>query len=734
MTVFEHTFSTLAIWLAVLAAVAAAGFSFVRYPKRTWTLPVLAALRLIFFGLLAWCLFLPGRKHQTIREVKPRFLVAVDTSASMQQPRQPEGRSRWDAAHALAAGSWIESLASLCEIDVYPFAGSLGNQLLPSAVATLKPDGESTLLREALVKLAERYRGQDIAGCLVLTDGLDTRETGPEWSSDTWPWPIYTTQLAEDAAAEKLEPDARVDTVNTPRRISAGWNSELKAVVGGHQVGSDPVTVQLYKNDVLLQESPVQLPPDGSTREVAFQLTHPEVGVFLYRVLVPPLAGETHTNNNAYAVSVQVIEARNRLLYVEGPPRWESKYLIRVLKANPQITPACFVRGPEGAFLTVGDVGKVTADMSEGQLALFKVVVLGNLDAEEIGPQRAATLLKFVDAGGSLVLLGGPKGWGPNGFAQTDLRKLMPITRHGPVPVEGAVPVQLTDEGRVHPAFAGNPQYWEQLPPVLSYFARSAPAPGAQALLAVAAADGPQPIVVVRQYGQGKVVAIMTDSFWRWQLSPERKENRPYDRFWNQLVGWLCPAEQAVDTTRIDVFLGRLELYLGESMPISARLGGRDEINERLIMTAEVSLPDKRALTFPMARQQVVTPSGASFPGFAVPFEAQVPGLHTVVALTMVDGKEKRSDPVSFFVKPFTPEAAPNPTDLTVLKNLAYNSKGAFRKTPAELSEVLRAISCKPRTEERSEFASLWQRLLVIACLMGLLAIEWSIRKWRDMP
>ena len=54
-------------------------------------------------------------------------------------------------------------------------------------------------------------------------------------------------------------------------------------------------------------------------------------------------------------------------------------------------------------------------------------------------------------------------------------------------------PVQLTDTARSHPAFAGDAEFWQVVPPVLSVFSGVTLAPGAQVLVNVETPGGPQP-------------------------------------------------------------------------------------------------------------------------------------------------------------------------------------------------------------------------------------------------
>jgi hypothetical protein len=89
-------------------------------------------------------------------------------------------------------------------------------------------------------------------------------------------------------------------------------------------------------------------------------------------------------------------DAKNRLMYVEGAPRWESKYLSRVLRESKLVSPAIFLKGPKGKFMTYGVNQDIAPDMDETKLSMYKIVVLGNLSGEELGDERARALVKFV--------------------------------------------------------------------------------------------------------------------------------------------------------------------------------------------------------------------------------------------------------------------------------------------------------------------------------------------------
>jgi hypothetical protein len=735
MILFEHTAPAWLIGTAVAAVAVLSMWSAARFlPRKRIGAWMIALLHALLIALLAWCLFLPGIKTVLSHLLKPRFVIVMDTSDSMKLTPSPELPTRWTAAMAALDQPWAPAIAAGCDLDVYTFDADVSRTLPLAAVRDMEPSGAATHLRESLRSIVGRYAGIRVVGGLLLSDGIDTREAFDDWATEARPFPIYTVRLEPPAAWEE-EPDVRIDTVNTPRRVTVGWKTELKAVVSGQGMGGRAVAVRLHRDDTLLEEAPVTVPVGGGAREAVFDLDHPEVGVFTYRVSTPALAGEKQTNDNQYAVSVQVVTSRNHLLYVEGPPRWESKYLTRALRANPEMSALIFLRGAGGRFMTFGERGTMTPDMHESQLAFFKIVVLGNLDTEEMGEERAKNLVKFVEAGGSLILLGGSKGWSARGFRETPLRVLLPAKSCNPEAVTGEFPVRVTDSGRGHPAFAGDAALWDNLPPVLSVFPDAVLSPGASALAVAETPGGLQPVIVAQRYGQGKVAAVLTDSLWKWQLTPDAGTRQPYQRFWNQIIAWMTPEEQELEQRPLELAADREQLFLGETIGLTARRGGApDPSAPSFEVRCEIAGPDGRALPFTMEQQQLMTSAGESFPGHACSFTAEQPGLHTARALAEIGGKKVESDPVSFFVKPFTPESVPRPAAEAVLRAISESSAGAYFDTAEALNSALLALEIEGGEEQASEYRTLWQHGLVIAVLIALLTAGWSWRKWLNMP
>ena len=133
-----------------------------------------------------------------------------------------------------------------------------------------------------------------------------------------------------------------------------------------------------------------------------------------------------------------------------------------------------------------------------------------------------------------------------------------------------------------------------------------------------------------------------------------------------------------------------------------------------------------------MTKQDVTTTTGKKYPGYSASLTPQKSGLHNTVASCEINGQKIVSAPFSYFVQLFTPETVPRAANTGILKGIADASKGRFCE-PDEINKVLSEITIPANEEERVSYLSLWNNILVLTCLIGLLSLEWMLRKLRNM-
>ncbi len=735
--IFENSVPGALLVLALVVSLATVAYAVWRYLPRNATGLALAGLRVLFLLGLFWVLLLPGMKSALTEVIKPRFIVLLDVSGSMSQSADAKaGRSRWESAMAMLDKSWTKALKAKCLMEIYPFHADLDTPVAMDQVKALKPEGKSSHLNLSLNRLFDRLRGQDLAGVLVLTDAIDTREKKDAWAEMSWPAPLFVAELEKPGIPDD-KPDMRVDNVDTPRRAIVGWDTSMSVTIAGQGGKGEPFPVVLMKAGKELEKIAVQLPPEGGSRDVQFKLAHPEVATETYTVRIPLLPGEIQTNDNEMVVAVDVLDAKNRVLFLEDVPRFESKHLSRALFANKDITPLAFFQMPNRKtpgtkeWIAYGDRQGLSFDLTLDQLRLNKIIILGDFDFEALSPEHCRTILEFVEKGGSLILLGGQKLWGENGISKTELGKLLPFTRAGAPAIEGKFNVAWTAEGRAHPALANNPDMPAVLPPVLSVFTGVTLSGGAFSLAEAQTDSGSQPILISRVYGQGKVLAVLTDSLWRWVMQPG--DEKPYPKFWRQIVQWMSPSESDLDKYHLELFTDAGTIAVGDPAILQSRLViPPTETRKMWKVACDITTPSDRVIPLSMAGRNIQASGGAEIPGYVAEFVPNEPGNYKAVAKVEIDGKKIESSPCLFTVRATSQEMVLKPINEKVLKALARSSGGRYG-TADELASALQDLRVNERRERKLEYRSLWQTPFVLACLISLLAIEWVTRKLKNM-
>ena len=167
-------------WLAVLLAAAVGAMAFLEYRRPLASLTaakraILVGLRaLVLATLLAFMfrpivLLPPGGAREAV------VPVLVDVSRSMRLA-DADGQARLARATALLKTQWLPALSKQFTPEIY----SVGEGLAPATIDHLSADARQTDLAGTLDAVRERYRGQRVAGIVVVSDGGDTgQQNGP---------------------------------------------------------------------------------------------------------------------------------------------------------------------------------------------------------------------------------------------------------------------------------------------------------------------------------------------------------------------------------------------------------------------------------------------------------------------------------------------------------------------------------------------------------------------------
>ena len=247
---------------------------------------------------------------------------------------------------------------------------------------------------------------------------------------------------------------------------------------------------------------------------------------------------------------VNVENRKPRILYFEGEPRWEYKFIRRALDDYSDIELASMVRTTQNKLLRQFPPSMDQKQLEEGfptkaeDLFQFQGLIIGSVEANYFTPAQQQLIHDFVDRrGGGLLFLGGR--------ATLSGRRLSELAAGGPRADEtargqGHVPPRFHRAGadaegarsiicRLDDDPARNLEKWKKMPQMANYQEVGEEKPGATVLLR----STPQgkrsfPLLVTENFGRGRTVLLATEGTWRWKMWTDHAD-KTHATFWQQI-------------------------------------------------------------------------------------------------------------------------------------------------------------------------------------------------------
>ncbi|MGA2212583.1 MAG: glutamine amidotransferase [Bryobacteraceae bacterium] len=557
------------VWaLAALLLIAAAGLGWVIWRRRRSIAPTMRGprtavvwiLQSLLVCLLLFLLWQPALSIATLRPQQNIVAVVIDDSKSMST--QEEGHSRKDQVLATLNGGLLNSLKSKFQVRLYRLGDHLERiekteQLSASAPATHIGDG----LKEVLADSATL----PIGAVVLLSDGADNSggidlETISDIKRQRIP--IHTVGFGRDRLARDIE----VTDVQLPARSLA--KSRLQAQVTFRQWGLKGQKARLVVRDSgkILTSRDIVLKGDGTAETEPVLFSAGDAGVKNLQFSIDAVPEEENKNNNALTRVLYVDDATPRVLYLEGEPRWDFKFIRRAVEDDKNISLYTIVRTTQNKIYTqVPD--KKHPELYTGfptkveELFDFQGLILGSVEANYFTTAQQDMIQQFVDRrGGGLLFLGGRASLADGGYEKKPFADLLPVRLpdHKNTFHRDPATAELTPAGRdsliarIEDNPDANMERWKKLPYLMNFQEAGQPKPGALVLAEMNASGHKLPLLITQNYGRGRTAVFATGGDWRWQML-QPVQDLSHELFWRQLLRWLVsdsPTRVVTTTTR----------------------------------------------------------------------------------------------------------------------------------------------------------------------------------------
>lgn len=712
---------------------------------------VLGALRVSALLVLIACLFRPMLLLSAAVPQRNYVGVLVDDSRSMRiADRDGKARNEW-VEHAFGGpdSALLKALRQRFIVRLFRFSSDAQRV---DNVSGLTFNARETHLASAIEQARQELEGVPLSGLVVLSDGADNSRApiGDELLSlRAKSVPIFTVGLG----AEHFDKDIEIRRVEASHSVLKGGTLVADLMIRQRGYAGAKVPLDVEDAGRIVSRDSIELPPDGDVAPVRVTVVARDPGPRLLTFRIPVQPGEQVSQNNEQQALVDVRDGREKILYVEGVPRYETRYVRAAVAADSNIQLVVLQRTAENKFLrlNVDSSDELVSGFPKTRAELFqyRAIILGTIEASFFTHDQLAMLADFVSVrGGGLLFLGGRKSFGEGGYAGTPLADVMPVVVTGDAVPDSMtffadLKVALTPAGESHAVaqIAATPsasiQRWKSLPSVTTVNRIRDVKPGAVVLVSGSVPSGgraeapsgevrnyQQPVLVYQRFGRGMAVALTVQDDWQWQMDPTTPvDDQTFSRFWRQMTRWLTSDVPG----RVVVSLPTDQV--NPKNPIAMRTSAVDSLylprnDAKVVAHITSDSGVARDLPFDWAIDRDGEYRGT--------FTPDQPGIDTIQVTATLPSGAKASDTSYVRVADLNTEYFDAEMRAPLLQRIANETGGRFY-TPKSASTLPEDVAMSKHGVTVVNQMDLWDMPATFLLLVALVTAEWTYRKARGL-
>lgn len=742
-----HPLLTLALLLLVPAVVWWLYRRTTRPLTPRWRL-LLISLRSAVLILLLLMLLRPVISTWETNPQETYLAVLVDDSESMQIADMANNQSRNEAVRSALYGDdgVLATLADRYQVRTFGFDKALrraGSGLDLTAAGNLSsPD-------TALQQLADQLGGLPLSGVVLISDGADN--SGADVLARARDFaarqiPIFTVGVGQS----EIPTDVGITSVSAASTILDNSVYDVQATLIQQGYAGRRVNLRVMDGETEVLSRSVLLGADGSTQRVDLELSPERREPILYELVIEPLDQELILQNNRYQFLVDNSERPPlNVLYVEGHPRNEFKFIRRAVEGDESLRLASYLQTGPGRFYRQGINSPL--ELNNGfptdaeELYTYEAVILGDIERDFLSDEQLGMLQDFVSERGGGLLLSGMLN---DAFIDTVLADLLPVTPERsttlPAFLQGGITrgshatgelfrPRLTPSGEFSPLLrldsddSENRVQWATLPELQGVYVTGRPKPGATVL-----AEHPSiqyqgqavPVIATQRYGSGRSMAVTTASTWRWQMLMS-SEDDSHQRLWRQMLRWL--AQDALE--RVTVNFDKPFYNAGDQVTVSARVRNEEfQADNNASLWLQRTNPDGSVSD--IAMEWDISEDGVYRSQFTVEQEGVYNTLVDVTSATASGIENEKTS--AFVVTPSLREFNNAGRDAALLGRIAESSGGQYYDL-SQINQLVSDIERTPGAYSREVQEDLWDKPWLLALLIMLMCADWVARRYRGL-
>ncbi len=733
---------------------------------------LMALCHLLALAILILIIAMPAAKVRYAKTYRPTLLVLVDTSRSMavidkrattealaeaarilgglpfdqevaedairRQLANGEGGSRLELVKALFAHPQIDLLrraGGRFDVRFFSFDSGLapegGAEDAGKWLAAREANGAESRIGTALREAVSRYTGLPLAGAMVFSDfgwvnGEDPVRVAAEMEQKGVP--VFTIPIGMPAP-----PDAMIAEVIAPEAVFQGDLVTLRVRVQSGGLDGQAGALKLKIDGVETEAESIFLGDGAQFIEMSIQPKQGS-GTLQLGFELDASAADSNPKNNIASHRLRIIEDKIKVLYMEGSPRWEFRYLRWVLMRNPHLTTRFLMTqgDPDLPKLSPYYMAGFPADVRN--IFEYDLVILGDVSSKYFKPGQLELLEEQIrENGGSLIMLAGSQS-APASYRDTPLERVLPVkigVGKSKAVANNQYPLLPVDEARssittLAADADADQRIWARVRPLGQLPSLDGAKPGANVLLRLpgdSAGVADYPVVSWQSYGKGKCMFVASDRLWRLRLEVG---DAHHARFWGQSIQFLAMSRLLGQNKRISLQAERSRYNPGEPIRIYANvLSDAYAPVKKESHTVVIARNDAEG----SAAEVVLVPDPAT-PGLY--FGTHVAGQEGEYLLRGQDGETEITGAVGISVADDPLEDRDTAAKPETAEAIAKASGGSL-VAPGGLAELIDNLQAPEISRVVSREMELWDTPLLYLPLVFLCGLEWYLRRRENL-
>jgi len=558
-------------------------------------------------------------------------------------------------------------------------------------------DHPTSDLNGVVRNLMGQYEGKNLAGLVVLSDGIYNSGSSPLYSPSRVP--VYTVGVGD--TTERI--DIVLRNVLYNKIAYQGNQFPLRAEVLIRGVSSQNIIVSAYQKGKLIARDSKNS-GNKSILDFDFQLDANEKRLQRIDISVTPIAQERNKKNNYATAFVEVVEGKKKILMVAPAPHPDIKAIRTVVEENANYEFGVYIPG-------ISDALPEALQPENIDLAIFQQAI-------DYSGKTTSLFKKLLEGGTSLFIMLGDR---------SNLRQLaangIPLTFENPGQWDEVTPVINADfkdfgfSDKLNSIFS-------RYPPARVPFGKFTYPPNANILLyqRIGRVTTDRPLLFTATSNDQKMAVLLGDGVWKWRLDEfaETQKTEGFDDVFSKLIQYLSTRE---DKSKFRSFPLQNEFTASEPVVFESQV--YNELFEQVFgQKIEIELINEKGDKFQYS--YITSPGNSKYR-----IGGLDEGVYAYTSSTDLNGV-KQYVKGEFLVSEQNIESQNLTADFNLLRKWAGNTGGNFytANNLQKLEEDFSKVKVQSLIHSEESFNPLINLKLVFFFLLALITVEWFTRKY----